>query len=581
MEVTLSNKKKMVKTLFGAFLVMLVLAGRLAFLQFHDGNKLQLLAYEQQVQQRAISAKRGTIYDSTGKYTLAVSSTVFSVTVNPTNISKDNKEKVARALTDIFELDYEKVLKKVSKRSSIETIVKKVEEEKADRLREWMIENNIETGINIDEDTKRYYPYTNLASQFIGFCGSDNQGLDGIEAKYNEILSGTNGSIQRATDATGEKIGDDGENYLAPIDGSSIKLSIDMTIQSIVEKHLEEACIDNKCTDGGNIVAMNPKTGDVLAMATYPSYNLNEPYKINNEELMQNWENIEQKEKTKALQGMWRNKAISDTYEPGSVFKLITASAALEEKITDTDNAGEFCCTGGITVGGARIKCWRYYRPHGSESLRQGLMNSCNPVFIGLGQKLGVNTYYKYLNKFGLLSKTGVNLPGEANSIFVKQEKCGPVELATISFGQRFEITPIQLVTAISSIVNGGNLLTPRVVKSVIDTKTGEEQEIQVDTRGASISKETSEKVLSMMESVVAEGTGKNAKVEGYRVGGKTGTSEDGVNTGKYVTSFCGVAPIEDPQIVCLVTLYNPTGERWSSSRCMLMEVDKKRGIYV
>jgi len=561
MEVTLTNKKKMVRTLFTAFIVMFILIGRLAFLQFHDGDKLQLLAYEQQVQQRAISAKRGTIYDSTGKYVLAVSSTVSSITVNPTNISKENKEKVARALSNIFELDYEKVFKKVSKRSSIETIVKKVEEEKADELRKWMIDNNIENGINIDEDTKRYYPYSNLASQFIGFCGSDNQGLDGIEAKYNEILSGTNGSIQRATDATGEKIGDDGENYLAPIDGKSIKLSIDMTIQSIVEKHLAEACIDNKCTDGGNIVAMNPKTGDILAMATYPSYNLNEPYTINNEELLTNWENIEQKEKTKALQGMWRNKAISDTYEPGSVFKLITASASLEEKITDTDNAGEFCCTGGITVGGARIKCWRYYRPHGSESLRQGLMNSCNPVFIGLGQKLGVNTYYSYLNKFGLLSKTGINLPGEANSIFVKQEKCGPVELATISFGQRFEITPIQLVTAISSIVNGGNLITPRVVKYVIDTVTGEEKEIQVNTRGASISKETSEKVLSMMESVVAEGTGKNAKVEGYRVGGKTGTSEDGVNTGKYVTSFCGVAPIEDPQIVCLVTLYNPTGE--------------------
>ena len=561
MEVTLSNKKKMVKAMFISFLILIFLIGRLAFLQFFDGNRLQVLAYEQQVQQRAINAKRGTIYDSTGKYELAVSSTVYSITVNPTNISKEDKEKVSKALAEIFELDYEKVLKKVSKRSSIETIVKKVEEEKADKLREWMIANNIEKGINIDEDTKRYYPYSNLASQFIGFCGSDNQGLDGIEAKYNEILAGKNGAIYRATDATGEKIGEDGENYTAPIDGKGIKLSIDMTIQSIVEKHLAEACIDNKCTDGGNIVAMNPKTGDILAMATYPSYNLNEPYTINNEELKQNWENIEQKEKTKALQGMWRNKAISDTYEPGSVFKLITASASLEEGITDTDNNGEFCCTGGITVGGARIKCWRYYRPHGSESLRQGLMNSCNPVFIGLGQKLGVNTYYSYLNKFGLLSKTGINLPGEANSIFVKQEKCGPVELATISFGQRFEITPIQLVTAISSIVNGGNLLTPRVVKSVIDTKTGEEQEIPVNTRATSISKETSEKVLSMMESVVAEGTGKNAKVEGFRVGGKTGTSEDGVNTGKYVTSFCGVAPIEDPQIVCLVTLYNPTGE--------------------
>ena len=558
-EINLKNKKKMKKVMFISFIIMIGLMCRIGYIQFFDGQRLQVLAYDQLVQERAVSAKRGTIYDSTGKYILAQSSTVSSITVNPTNISAENKEKVAHALSDIFELDYDKILKKVKKRSSIETIVKKVEEEKADELREWMIANNIKTGINIDEDTKRYYPYANLASQFIGFCGSDNQGLDGIEAKYNEILSGKNGSIQRATDATGEKIGTDGENYSKPIDGSDIKLSIDMTIQSIVEKHLAETCIDNKCTDGGNIIAMNPKTGDILAMATYPSYNLNEPYTINNEELLANWENIEQAEKTRELQGMWRNKAISDTYEPGSVFKLITASAALEEKITDTDNAGEFCCTGGITVGGARIKCWRYYRPHGSESLREGLMNSCNPVFIGLGQKLGVDTYYSYLTKFGLLSKTGINLPGEANSIFVKQEKCGPVELATISFGQRFEITPIQLATAVSSIANGGNLVTPRVVKSITDTETGEEREVPVEIKSRSISKETSEKVLSMMESVVSEGTGKNSKVEGFRIGGKTGTSEDGVNTGKYVTSFCGVAPIDDPQIVLLITLYNPT----------------------
>ena len=561
MEISLKCKKKMARTILIVFIIMILLIVRIGLIQFVNGNKLQLLAYEQQVQQRAISAKRGTIYDSTGKNILAVSATVSTITVNPSNISKENKEKVAKALSNIFELNYEKVLKKVNKRSSIETIIKKVEEEKADELRKWMLENNIETGINIDEDTKRYYPYTTLASQLIGFCGSDNQGLDGIERKYNDVLAGTNGAIQRATDAKGEKIGNDGENYSKPIDGNDIRLSIDMTIQAIVEKYLEEACIDNKCTDGGNIVAMNPKTGDILAMATYPNYDLNEPYKINNIEMQENWENIEQAEKTKALQGMWRNKAISDTYEPGSVFKLITASASLEEGITDTDNKGEFCCTGGITVGGARIKCWRYYRPHGSESLREGLMNSCNPVFIGLGQKIGVEKYYSYLTKFGLLSKTGIMLPGEANSIFVKQEKCGPVELATISFGQRFEITPIQLVTAISSIVNGGKLLTPRVVKTVIDSKTGKEKEMPIEERNTAISKETSEKVLSMMESVVAEGTGKNAQVEGYRVGGKTGTSEDGVNTGKYVTSFCGVAPIESPQIVCLVTLYNPTGE--------------------
>ncbi len=559
--INLKNKKKMRNTLFITFLILLLLLSRICYIEFIQGKELQVLAFEQQVQKRTVNPRRGTIYDSSEKYTLAISSTAYTVSVNPTNIPNEKKELIAKKLAEIFDLDYETVLKKVSKRSSIETIVKKIEKNKADELRIWLLENNIDTGVNIDEDSKRYYPYSNLASQVIGFCGGDNQGLDGVEAKYDEVLSGTAGSISRVTDATGEEIGTDGEVYTPAVNGDDIVLSIDMTIQSIVEKYLAEACIDNSCTDGGNIVVMNPKTGDILAMATYPSYNLNEPYTINNDELKSNWDNMEQSEKSKNLQAMWRNKAISDTYEPGSVFKLITASSALEEGITDIDRSGEFVCTGSITVAGARIKCWRYYRPHGSESLRQGLMNSCNPVFIGLGQKLGVDTYYKYLNKFGLLSKTGVMLPGEANSIFIAQNKCGPVELATISFGQRFEITPIQLVTAVSSIANGGNLITPRIVKATIDSKTGERTDLPVENKGTVISKGTSEKVLSMMESVVSEGTGKNAKVEGYRIGGKTGTSEDGVNTGKYVTSFCGVAPTNDPQVVVLVTLYNPTGE--------------------
>lgn len=559
--INLNNKKKMKNALFIVFLVLILLIGRIGYIQFIQGGSLQVLAYEQQVQRRAVNSKRGTIYDATGKYILAVSSTAYTITANPTNISEKNKEIIARKIADMFSLDYEKTLKKLKKRSSIEIIVKKIDETQADEFRKWLQENKIETGINIDEDNKRYYPYANLASQVIGFCGGDNQGLDGVEAKYDEILKGTAGSISRATDAAGEEIGTEGENYTSAIDGNSIILSIDMTIQSIAEKYLEQACIDNNCTDGGNIVIMNPQNGDILAMATYPSYNLNEPYTINNEELKSNWDNMDQSEKSRNLQGMWRNKAISDTYEPGSVFKLVTASTALEEGLTDTDRSGEFCCTGSITVAGVRIKCWRYYRPHGSESLREGLMNSCNPVFIGLGQKIGVEKYFEYLNKFGLLSKTGVMLPGEANSIFVKQEKCGPVELATISFGQRFEITPLQLITAVSAISNGGTLITPRIVTATIDSQTEERKELEVEKKHTVISKETSEKVLSMMESVVSEGTGKNAKVEGFRIGGKTGTSEDGVNTGKYVTSFCGVAPIDNPQAVVLVTLYNPTGE--------------------
>ena len=493
---------------------------------------------------------------------MAQSSTVETVTVNPGNISAENKEKVARKLAEIFELDYEKVLKKVSKRSSIETIAKRVNKEKTDQLREWMEENKITVGINIDEDTKRYYPYNNFASQIIGFCGSDNQGLDGIEAKYDKELSGTKGAIKRHTDAKGGEIGEEGESYISAINGNDLVLTIDINIQSIVEKYLKEACIDNKCTDGGNIVIMNPQNGDILAMATYPNYNLNEPYEAYTDELKSAWDTMSQEDKTKSLQAVWRNRAITDTYEPGSTFKTITSSAAIEEGlVTDIDKSGQFACTGGIEVAGVRIKCWRYYRPHGAESLRQALMNSCNPVFIGLGQKMGVTKYYSYLRRFGLLTTTGVDLPGEAGSIFLAENKAGPVELATISFGQRFEITPLQLVTAVSAIANGGDLVQPRVVKQIVDSKTGEKRDVEVKKKGNAISKETSEKVLSMMESVVAEGTGKNAKVAGYRIGGKTGTSEDGVNTGKYVTSFIGVAPIDNPQLVMLITLYNPTGE--------------------
>lgn len=508
----LSSRKKMRNMLFICFLLILILLGRLGFIQFIRGEELSSMAYIQQTLDRNINPKRGTIYDATGKNILAVSSTVETVTVNPGNINQKDKEKVAKELSELFDLNYDTVLKKVTKRSSIETIVKKVEKEKTDELRIWMQENNIITGINMDEDTKRYYPYNNVASQVIGFTGSDNQGLDGIEAKYDEKLKGKKGSIQRHTDAKGGEIGSEGENYVSAIDGDDLILTIDLNIQSIVEKYLEEACIDNKCTDGGNVIVMNPQNGNILAMATYPTYNLNEPYSAYTEELAQNWDNMEQSEKTKMLQSVWRNRAIADTYEPGSVFKLITTSAALEEGITDTDNQGEFACTGGIEVAGVRIKCWRYYRPHGAESLRQALMNSCNPVFIGLGQKMGVKTYYSYLRKFKLLEKTGIDIPGEAGSIFLAENKVGPVELATISFGQRFEITPIQLISAVSAIANGGTSIKPHLVKQIVNSQTKEVTDVPVQKNDQVISKETSEKVLSMMESVVSEGTRKKCK---------------------------------------------------------------------
>ena len=425
----IARKKRMRVALIMSMIIFVTLITRIGYIQFYKGEELRSMAYMQQTLDRKVNPKRGTIYDCTGKNILAISSTTQTVTVNPVNIKKEDKEKVAKFLSDTFELNYENVLKKVSKRSSIETIAKKIDNEKADLLRNWLKENNIQTGVNLDEDTKRYYPYNNLASQIIGFCGSDNQGLNGIESLYENELKGSPGKIIKMTDAKGGDLLDFGEDYEHAIDGNDLILSIDAVIQGIAEKYLKEACIDNVCTDGGNIVIMNPKNGDVLAIAGYPDYNLNEPYKPNTEELKNIWDSLSQADKNKNLQAMWRNKAISDTYEPGSTFKLITASASLEENIAEVDKEGEFCCTGSIVVAGVRIKCWRYYRPHGSESLRTALMNSCNPVFIGLGQKLGVHKYYEYLNKFGFLGITGIDLPGEARGIFLKEEKVGPVEL--------------------------------------------------------------------------------------------------------------------------------------------------------
>ena len=557
----LERKRRLRIVLFIVFILEILLITRIGYIQFVTGTELQAMAYEQQTLNRNVNPKRGTIWDATGEIALAVSASTETVSVTPSNIKAEDKEKLARVLTDIFDLDYEKVLKKLKRRSAIEIIVKKVDKEKTDELRVWLEQNNITSGVNIDEDTKRYYPYSTLASNIIGFTGSDNQGLEGLERQYDSILKGTPGRILKLTDATGTDREKEGEDYIAATNGDDLVLTIDMTVQSICEKYLENACIDNVCTDGGNIIAINPKNGDILGLASYPNYNLNSPYEINNEELKAVWDTMESSKKTESLQQMWRNKAISDTYEPGSTFKLMTSSAALQEGITDTDNQGEFNCSGSINIAGTRIRCWRYYRPHGSQSLRDALMNSCNPVFISIGQKLGVETYYNYLENFGLLSKTGIDLPGEASSIFLKEEKVGPVELATLSFGQRFEITPIQMAKMVATIANGGREVKPRLVKATIDGKTGERKDLAVENGKQVISEENANKVLSMMESVVAEGTGKKSQVEGYRIGGKTGTSEDGVDTGKYVASFVGVADISDPEVVILVILYNPTGE--------------------
>ena len=499
MIVKISTKRKMKNMIFLFLIAFLVLIVRIGYLQFAEGDKLSNLAYEQQTSDRKINPNRGKIYDATMKKILAQSSTVQSITVNPNSIKE--KEKVARELSDLFQLDYEKTLKKLQKRTAIQKIINKVDTDKANELRKWMNDNNIQEGINIDEDTKRYYPFNSLASQVIGFCGGDNQGLTGIEAEYDEYLKGKQGTISKITDASGKRISGTPEEYNKPTDGDDIVLTIDVNIQSIAEKYLKQACIDNNCTDGGNVIVMNPQNGEILGMAGYPNFNLNDPF-FSVEELPQGVDekngldanNLSDNDKNKLAQSLWRNKAISDPYEPGSTFKIVTTSISLQEGIATPDKAGEFCCVGYIEVAGVKMKCWRYYKPHGSESLRQALMNSCNPVFIGLGEKIGVSTYYKYLNKFGFLKKTGIDIPGEASSIFLNEKKVGPVELGTIAFGQRFKITPIQMATMLSSIGNKGVYIKPHFVKKIISNSELDENGNRKVTE---IGKQEGERIIS------------------------------------------------------------------------------------
>lgn len=542
-------------------LLLVLLIVRIAYLQFIKGGELKESASRQQTTSRILSPNRGIIYDSTGKV-LAQSASVDTITINPTRIGKDYKENVAKALSDIFELDYNEVFEKVNSKKSVETIIKKVEKTQVDELEKW-IENNrkASVGINIDADFKRYYPYGNLASNLIGFCNTDNDGQEGIELKWNSVLSGTPGKIKTIENAASSLIPDKNETYIAAENGSNITLTIDATVQSIVEKYLEQACIENDCKNGGTAIIMKPSNGDILAMATYPNYNLNDP-RTPIPSLATNWDTLSSSEQLNSLYSMWRNKCIADTYEPGSTFKIITASVGLEENIVETDTQNDFVCVGHEMVNGVKINCWKYQTTHGYQTLRQSLMNSCNPALMQLGKKIGATTLYKYYDAFGLFDRTGIATSGESNSNFWDLENVGNIELATMSFGQRFKITPIQLITAISSIANKGNLMQPRIVKQIENSDTKAVTTVEPVTVRNVLSSETCEKVLDMLKSVVSDGTGYLGAVKGYSIAGKTGTSEPDTTSkdAMYVASFVGIAPSENPEIVILVTLYNPQG---------------------
>lgn len=566
----LMHYKKLRITLIVVILILLLLIGRIGFLQFVQGNYLKELAYNQQTINQIISPKRGNIYDSTGK-ALAISAQVDTITINPNKLVKDNnddtkeyKEKVAKGLSDIFELNYDEVLEKVNSSSQVETIIKKVEQEKVDTLKKWMEDNKISVGINIDEDTKRYYPYNTIASNVIGFCGGDNQGLSGIESKWDSVLTGTPGKIVSSKGSDQEEIPNAEETYISAENGSDLTLTIDLNIQTIIEKYLKQAVEDNNCKKGGNVIVMNPKNGDILGMACYPDYNLNSPYTPNST-LAQTFDSLSDEEKSESLYKMWANKSVAETYEPGSVFKVITSSIALEENITTTDKSDDFYCKGyeefedSSASQPLKISCWRT-NPHGVQSLRQALCNSCNPAFMQLGKRIGAPTLYKYYEAFGLFDSTNSGLYGEQSSIFQNLDKVGPVELATMSFGQRLNVTPLQMATAIACVSNDGILIKPRIVKQITNTDTGSVSEIPVTQVRQVISKETSQEVKSMMESVVTVGTGKHAAVSGYSIGGKTGTSEPVYNKTEegYVASYVAISPVEDTQVVLLLTLYDP-----------------------
>lgn len=557
-----------------ATLLFIYVTGTLAYVQFVKGEEYSQAAYNQQIENQIISPNRGTIYDINGEV-LAQSISVDTISINPGMVKYSSGKKVddktiAKGFSEIFDITYEEMIKKLDTKSSVVIVQKKVDTEKVEKLEKWMKENKITAGINIDEDTKRSYPYNNLASNLLGFCGEDNTGLFGIEERWNDVLTGTAGKIVTATDNRGQAISDEDVEYIPSENGSNIYLTIDTTIQGIAEKYLEQAVTENACTNGGNVIIMNPQNGNILAMATYPDYDLNNPRSyINLGFTQEEWNALEASERTESLYNLWNNKAVSGNYEPGSTFKLITAAIGLEEGYVETDTAGDFYCAGSYVVDDEDIACWRADRPHQSLTLREALQNSCNPAFMQLGQRIGKNTLYKYFDAFGLFDSIGSKIAKSYAGKFHDLDKIVPVELATTSFGQRFTISPLHLITAVSAICNDGILVEPRIVDKIENTDTKSVQVTDTEKVRQVISKSTADEMKSMMLSVVEKGTGGHAKVSGYSIGGKSGTSEPPVGKEEegYTASFIAISPIENTQVVVLVILYNPTAGNYQGGQ--------------
>ncbi|TCL60079.1 stage V sporulation protein D (sporulation-specific penicillin-binding protein) [Kineothrix alysoides] len=538
-------RKKIVVTFFACVLAFLLLGGRLVYLMVFQSEYYMEQAKNLHERERNIKAARGRIIEATGTV-LADNRTVCTISVIHNQITQP--ETVVSVLSKELGLSEEYVTKRVKKYSSIEKIKSNVDKETGDRIREYDLD-----GVKVDEDYKRYYPYDSLASKVLGFTGGDNQGIIGLEVIYEEYLKGKEGTILTVTDAKGVEIAEAGEERVEPINGNDLYVSLDVNIQSYATQLAYQA-METKQADSVSILVMNPQNGEIMAMVNVPEFNLNDPYTLPEGGL----EPANEKEKQNALNQMWRNGCINDTYEPGSTFKIVTAAAGLESKAVSVSD--QFSCPGFIVVEDRKIRCHKV-GGHGAEDFVHGIMNSCNPVFVTVGLRIGVDRYYDYFKKFGLLTKTGVDLPGEAATIMHKKENIGEVELATISFGQSFQITPIQLATTASAIINGGNRVTPHFGVKVVDAQGETIDTLKYPVKQNIVSAETSETMRYLLEQVVENGSGKNGYVEGYRVGGKTATSQTlPRGSGKYISSFLGFAPADDPQVLAVAIINNPQG---------------------
>ncbi len=568
---TFKQRKRIIILLAAAILIFFLLIVRVGWLQIVDGEKLSSAAREQQTTDNAISPKRGLIYDRNMKI-LANNLSVETISITPRNVRSNSKQtpaQIAKKLAEVLELDEQSVLKKIEKESNFEYIKRKVEKDQADAVRAYIDEYNLD-GIKFSEDTKRYYPYGNFASQVIGFVGSDNNGLEGIEMVYDEQLKGVPGRIVTANKTAGLEIPENYESYYEAQNGKSVVLTIDETIQHFVEKHLETARIENQLEEGAAAIVMNVKTGEILAMATKPDYDLNQPFAVT-EAVEQKYPDIKAElealdgsaynaKLTEVTQFLRRNKAVVDSYEPGSTFKIAVASMALEENVVGLND--HFFCGGSIKVADRVIHCANR-NGHGAETFVKGVQNSCNPVFIEVGARVGREKFMKYVQGFGFRDETGIELPGETDGIFHSADNFKEIDLATSSFGQSFNVTPLQLITMVSAVANGGKLMKPHLVKQLVDEEQSVIKEFEPTVVRQVISEETSKTMCQILESVVSEGGGKNAYLAGYRIAGKTGTSEKQPRgNSKYIASFIGFAPADDPEIVCLVILDQPAEGR-------------------